>query len=119
MLYWFVMNEPHTNTPAIVVHDLYKRYDTGTEALKKISLSIEAGDFFALLGPNGAGKTTLIGILAGLTNKTSGHGEIFGASLDTQVDSYRKNLTLIFLKRSSTLWSLKPATMALLARRLW
>jgi ABC-2 type transport system ATP-binding protein len=95
MLYWFVMNEPHTNTPAIVVHDLYKRYDTGTEALKKISLSIEAGDFFALLGPNGAGKTTLIGILAGLTNKTSGHGEIFGASLDTQVSLAKTYIGLV------------------------
>ncbi|MDB5224920.1 MAG: transporter [Candidatus Adlerbacteria bacterium] len=88
-----IMSHPHT--PAVTVSDLYKRYDTGTEALKHVSLTIESGDFFALLGPNGAGKSTLIGILAGLVNKTSGHGEIFGAPLDTQVSLAKTYIGLV------------------------
>jgi len=55
---------------------------TGVEALKGISFSVEAGDFFALLGPNGAGKSTTIGILCSLVNKTSGMVKICGIDID-------------------------------------
>ena len=39
---------------ALEISDLVKRYPTGTEALKGVSLTIEEGEFFGLLGPNGA-----------------------------------------------------------------
>ena len=69
-------------TKAIVIENLYKQYDSGLEALKGISLTVEQGDFFALLGPNGAGKSTTIGILCSLIRKTSGKVEIFGIDID-------------------------------------
>src|SRR3989338_9796713 len=72
---------------AVSVSNLRKVYDTGAEALKSVTLSVEEGDFFALLGPNGAGKTTLIGMLAGLVYKTGGKASIFGH--DTATDSSR------------------------------
>lgn len=65
-------------TPALKIEGLRKKYATGMEALKGVSLEIPEGDFFALLGPNGAGKTTLIGISCGLVNKTEGTVEVFG-----------------------------------------
>ena len=64
--------------PALEVTDLVKRYPTGTEALKGVSLEIEAGDFFGLLGPNGAGKSTLIHCTTGLAQPTSGEIRVFG-----------------------------------------
>ncbi|MGC9456944.1 MAG: ABC transporter ATP-binding protein [Halothiobacillaceae bacterium] len=67
---------------AIEIRDLRKTYCNGTEALKGIDLTIEAGDFFALLGPNGAGKSTTIGVLCSLVNKTGGTVEVFGHDLD-------------------------------------
>lgn len=69
-------------TQAVTITNLRKVYDTGTEALKGVSLSIEKGDFFALLGPNGAGKTTIIGIVTGLVTKTSGEVSVFDTSID-------------------------------------
>jgi ABC-2 type transport system ATP-binding protein len=63
---------------ALEIHDLVKRYPTGTEALKGVSLQIEAGEFFGLLGPNGAGKSTLIHCTTGLAQPTSGSIRIFG-----------------------------------------
>ena len=51
---------------ALEITDLVKRYPTGTEALKDVSLDIEEGEFFGLLGPNGAGKSTLIHCTTGL-----------------------------------------------------
>jgi len=63
---------------ALDVTDLVKRYPTGTEALRSVSLHIEAGEFFGLLGPNGAGKSTLIHCATGLAQPTSGAIRIFG-----------------------------------------
>jgi ABC-2 type transport system ATP-binding protein len=60
------------------VRDLVKRYPTGTEALKGVSLDIDAGRFFGLLGPNGAGKSTLIHCVCGLAQPTSGEIRVFG-----------------------------------------
>ncbi|MCK0154138.1 ABC transporter ATP-binding protein [Alcanivorax sp. S6407] len=56
----------------ISVKDLNKIYDSGFQALKGVSLDIQAGEIFALLGPNGAGKTTLISIICGIVNPSSG-----------------------------------------------
>jgi ABC-2 type transport system ATP-binding protein len=65
-------------TPALQITELVKRYPTGTEALKGVSLDIGAGEFFGLLGPNGAGKSTLIHCTTGLAKPTSGTIRVFG-----------------------------------------
>jgi ABC-2 type transport system ATP-binding protein len=63
---------------ALEVEGLRKRYSTGVEALRGVSLEIAEGDFFGLLGPNGAGKSTLIHCTTGLAQPTSGAIRIFG-----------------------------------------
>jgi len=83
------------DAPALLIKDVKKKYPTGTEALKGVSLTVPRGDFFAFLGPNGAGKTTLIGIMAGLTLKTSGTVEICGASVDTAGDKAKTFIGLV------------------------
>ncbi len=65
-------------TAALEVTDLVKRYPTGTEALRGVSLTIGEGEFFGLLGPNGAGKSTLIHCTTGLAQPTSGGIRVFG-----------------------------------------
>jgi len=60
------------------VVDLVKRYETGTEALRGVSLDIQPGEFFGLLGPNGAGKSTLIHCTTGLAQVTSGSIRVMG-----------------------------------------
>jgi ABC-2 type transport system ATP-binding protein len=63
---------------ALQITDLVKRYPTGTEALRGVSLDIAEGEFFGLLGPNGAGKSTLIHCTTGLAQPTSGSIRVFG-----------------------------------------
>ena len=69
------------------ITDLVKRYPTGTEALRDVSLNIETGEFFGLLGPNGAGKSTLIHCSTGLAQPTSGSIRIFG---NDAIDHYEE-----------------------------
>src|SRR5918912_2058191 len=66
------------NVKALQITDLYKRYPTGTEALRGVSLEIRTGEFFGLLGPNGAGKSTLIHCTTGLAQPTAGAIRVFG-----------------------------------------
>ncbi len=66
--------------PAIQCRDLRKTYDGKLEAVRGLSLEIQAGECFGLLGPNGAGKTTTIEILEGLLEPTSGQVTILGRS---------------------------------------
>lgn len=80
---------------AIHVEDVKKTYDSGTEALKGVSLTIEKGDFFGLLGPNGAGKSTLISIISGLALKTGGVISIEGISVDENPDKTRTFIGLV------------------------
>jgi ABC-2 type transport system ATP-binding protein len=63
---------------ALHIVDLAKRYPTGVEALRGVSIDIEPGAVYGLLGPNGAGKSTLIHCTTGLAQPTSGTIEVFG-----------------------------------------
>src|SRR2546425_941726 len=69
---------PSVSDEALHIQDLVKRYPTGVEALRCVSLDIDAGEFFGLLGPTGAGKSTLIHCTTGLAQPTSGAIGVFG-----------------------------------------
>lgn len=50
-------------------------------AFSRISLHLEAGEFFCLVGPSGCGKSTLLNVLSGLLSSTSGSVQIDGQPL--------------------------------------
>src|SRR6185312_6138729 len=62
------------------ISGLTKTYPSGVQALRDVSLDIQAG-MFGLLGANGAGKTTLMKIAATLLEPDSGTAEIDGIDL--------------------------------------
>ncbi len=68
----------------IEVKDLRKTYPGGNEAVRGVSFTVKAGEFFGFLGPNGAGKTTTINMLVNLVRRTSGTITIDGLDLDRQ-----------------------------------
>jgi spermidine/putrescine transport system ATP-binding protein len=64
----------------IELQEVHKHYGA-YHALRGISATIGAGEFFSLLGPSGCGKTTLLRTLAGFENISSGTVLIDGRNM--------------------------------------
>jgi NitT/TauT family transport system ATP-binding protein len=56
----------------LTIANVGRRFPTGTEALREVSLRLRDGDFLALLGPSGCGKSTLLRMIAGLDRPDTG-----------------------------------------------
>jgi putative ABC transport system ATP-binding protein len=66
--------------------------DTAVEAVRDVSLSVEAGEFVAIVGPSGSGKTTLLAMLGGLLPATRGRVVLGGADLSRWNEAQRAQL---------------------------
>lgn len=73
---------------AIEIKGLRKEYP-GKIAVKGLTLTVGAGEFFSLLGVNGAGKTTAIRMLTGLTRPSAGDAFLMGHSICTDIAGVR------------------------------
>ncbi len=65
------------------------------EALKKVSFSVEQGEYVAIMGESGSGNTTLLNILAALDKPTAGtvllDGEDFSKIRESQRAAFRRD----------------------------
>jgi putative ABC transport system ATP-binding protein len=74
----------------VTARDVVRRYgegDTAVDALRGVSVEIEAGRLTAVMGPSGSGKSTLMHILAGLDKPTSGTVEVAGVDIGSLDDT--------------------------------
>jgi ABC-type cobalt transport system, ATPase component len=101
--------------PIFDLRDVSYTYLRRFEALKGVTLSIQAGEQVAILGANGSGKSTLLSILNALTYPTSGEFYAFGnlvkeEMFDTLEDnefnrSFRKKVGFLFQNPDIQLFS--------------
>jgi putative ABC transport system ATP-binding protein len=70
---------------AIRAIDLTRTFQVGEtqiEALRGVSLQVNAGEFVALVGPSGSGKSTFLNLVGGLDRPTSGELWVDGVELN-------------------------------------
>ncbi len=78
------------------LHDVNFAYGDGDPVLRKINLSIQAGQVVALVGPSGAGKSTLFSLLLRFNTAQSGEIELDGANLSqVKARELRKQVALV------------------------
>jgi NitT/TauT family transport system ATP-binding protein len=72
-------------TPKLSIRGLSKSFrkgETVIEALRNLSVDIQAGEFVAIVGASGCGKTTLLRLIDGLSEPTAGEVLVDGKPLE-------------------------------------
>lgn len=102
---------PYFDMGVIQLDDVTKTYQLGDEkfnALDRVSLSVDQGEFVAITGPSGSGKSTLANVISGLDRATSGRVVVNGKELSSLSDreiSLFRNKTIGFIFQSFNLKS--------------
>src|ERR1039458_1752412 len=105
------------NSDMIIVEDLWRTYDMGSEqqvqALRGISLRIKHNEYVAIMGPSGSGKSTLMNLIGCLDTPSKGkywlNGQLVSDLDDDQLARIRnKEIGFVFqtfnlLARASSL----------------
>ncbi|ASC71908.1 ABC-type sugar transport system [Halomicronema hongdechloris C2206] len=86
----------------LVIDQLYKTFPAGpahrgeaTAVLRRINLTVHAGEFMVLVGPSGCGKSTLLRLLAGLETVTAGTLSVGGRRLN-ELPPKQRNIAMVF-----------------------
>lgn len=56
----------------VTLKNIVKEYESGTQIISDLSLSVEPGELLVLVGPSGCGKSTVLRMIAGLEEITGG-----------------------------------------------
>lgn len=72
---------------ATQVSKIYHKTTVPVNAVNRVDLRVEEGEFTAIVGPSGCGKTTLLNILGGLDHPSSGQVKIANTDITNMKDS--------------------------------
>ncbi|HMG44380.1 MAG TPA: ABC transporter ATP-binding protein [Acidimicrobiales bacterium] len=72
-----------------------KRFKGGVDAIRDVTLQVEAGEFMVLVGPSGCGKSTLLRLVAGLEEVSSGRIHIGDDDVTNRLPQHR-DVAMVF-----------------------
>jgi spermidine/putrescine transport system ATP-binding protein len=87
-----------SDAPAIELVEVAKQFaaaEGNVQAVERVDLAIETGEFFSLLGPSGCGKTTTLRMIAGFEQPTSGQVLLYGENM-VGVPPNRRDMNMVF-----------------------
>jgi putative ABC transport system ATP-binding protein len=91
-------NATSTTDSALITLDNVKKYyhmgNQAVRALDGVTVSFEAGSFWAIMGPSGSGKSTMLNILGCLDHPTAGRFVLDGYDASDLDDDERSELRL-------------------------
>jgi ABC-type polysaccharide/polyol phosphate transport system ATPase subunit len=73
-----IPHEQRTYFKEYFLHPFRRTTYERNEALKDVTFSVEAGEYFGIYGPNGSGKSTLLRIIAGIYVPDNGRVHVSG-----------------------------------------
>jgi cell division transport system ATP-binding protein len=84
----------------IEMHDVWKTYADGTEALRGITVKVNPSEFVYVVGPSGAGKSTFMKLMYREERPTKGQLFVNGFNLERlkqrKIPYVRRNIGVIF-----------------------
>ncbi|MEQ8205789.1 MAG: cell division ATP-binding protein FtsE [Woeseia sp.] len=84
----------------IQIENVVKRFHSGQEALRGLTLSIERGEMVFVTGHSGAGKSTLLRLIALIERPTSGQVIVDGQNTSRvsrrRIPAYRRQIGMVF-----------------------
>lgn len=82
------------------MHDVWKVYPNGIEALRGVNITIDTGEFVYVVGPSGAGKSSFIKLMYREEKPTSGVVLINGVNVkrvrDWKIPHLRRKIGVVF-----------------------
>ncbi len=89
---------PRAEAAAIELIGVAKQFsadDGDVQAVERVDLAIESGEFFSLLGPSGCGKTTTLRMIAGFEEPTAGEVLLYGENM-VGVPPNKRDMNMVF-----------------------
>ena len=83
-----------SESPKLALLDVSKAFGR-VQAVREVSLNVDAGEIIVLLGPSGCGKTTLLSIIAGLLRPSKGSVLVDGADI-TRLPPNKRRMGVVF-----------------------
>src|SRR4051812_25629559 len=80
---------------SVALHNVSRRFATGTFAVRGLELEIADGEFVCLVGPSGCGKSTTLNMIAGLEPPTEGTVQIGGVDV-TKLSPRERDVAMVF-----------------------
>jgi ABC-2 type transport system ATP-binding protein len=93
---------------AASLQGLVRRTWREVEAVRDISLTVEAGEMVGFIGPNGAGKTTTLKMLSGLLYPTAGEARVLGYIPWERRAEYLRRISMVLGNKSQMMWDIPP-----------